>query len=520
MVVYAGIEDCGIQESHKLLLRVVDTGLGVPKDRESLLFQPFSQLASDPKRKEGGTGLGLVISQKLIKLLGGDIGYHPGKSGGSEFWFTVPLRPPTDISNPGVRDSLEGKRILVVSRCEEMSLILTKQLSLKKCLVNIVTRLHELAQLPKFVGNDFDLLIIDSPRDGDDWRPIVTSFRSAFGQSTPILLLNGSPESLVQVDAMSAKVSSISRSPLRQSILYGYVADLTKAPWQEDFISQETDRQARISREFGRYKVKAKRILVAEDNAINQRVAVSMLERIGVECDAVSDGREAVTAANMFQYDAILMDCRMPVLDGFEAAREIRKISDYYKRIPIIAVTANATRSDVQNSKEASMNGFLSKPIALSDLWAALVDHLGVAEFPSSTIMKLRTHGERAGSGINLSVINSLKSVSTKLGNNLLDEVIDLFISNTPLLLIELKRAVVENDSKSVEAIAHKIKGSARNIGATSLSEQCTKLEEMGELGTLVGSIEILEALESEYDRAASYLKSEYTSATDGTALS
>jgi len=512
VIVRARLDEATSEFRPVLHFSIIDTGAGVPFGRRAQLFQPFSQLASDPKRKEGGTGLGLVISKKIVKLLGGDIGYHPAKDVGSVFWFTVPLMPSVGTENPGVRDSLEGKRILLVSKCEQLSSSVNEHLSLKKCQTTVDTdvRILEGFDQQDRSNPDFDLAIVDSPSSGHQWKAVVDRFRRAYGDSIPILLLNGNLEPLVHFDVMNAKVASISRSPLRQSVLYGYVAELTKAPWQEDFVLRENDRQERLSQDFSTFRVKAARVLIAEDNAINQKVAMSMLDRLGLESDAVSDGGEAVAAANAFEYDAILMDCRMPVLDGFEAAKAIRKISEHYKHIPIIAVTANAMKSDIQKCKDAQMDAHLSKPIVLNDLRAALSELIGVETLAGEFSIEPSVSPGKLEQGINRSVIDSLKNVSTKLGNNLLQEVIDLFLTNTPALIAELKQAIDQSDSRSIETLAHKVRGSARNIGASFLSDQCTRLETMGEEGALDGCEEILQEIESEFDRTAKFLKFVY----------
>ncbi len=517
VVVHINLDKNSTVNNPVLRFEVVDTGTGVPSERQSLLFQPFTQLATDPKRKEGGTGLGLVISKKLVNIMGGEIGYC-AQDPGSMFWFTVPLRPPVKEKNPGVRDSLEGKRILLISQCPYLKSIVQMQLELKKCHVELVAKIEEIFPFyqKKSMGQSFDIIIVDLPSKALSWKSLIKEIRKVCDHEAPVLLLNSTPEPLVNYDVMQEKVSSIYRSPLRQSVLYGYIAELTNARWQEDFTTRETDRHERLSQCFSRFKLKAKRVLVAEDNAINQKVAVSMLERIGLESDAVSDGQEAVSAAKSFAYDAILMDCRMPVLDGFEATKEIRKISEHYKQIPIIAVTANAMKDDIQNCKNAMMNGHLAKPIGINDLRAALAKYLGEEVLQNENVINFPIRESNKITGINTSVIESLKKVSTKLGNNLLYEVIDLFITNTPQLFSDLKKAIAEGDAKSVEALAHKIKGSSRNIGASLLSEKCAELETMGESGILEGCEEILESMIIEYRRAAAFLKSEYESSVEG----
>lgn len=504
VVVRGTLAENSTEQNQILKFSVKDSGVGIPPDRQSLLFQPFTQLASDPKRKEGGTGLGLVIAKKLVTIMGGEIGYSRADNGGSEFWFTVSLAPPVQLMNIGVRESLVNKEILIAGKGEPLLSVLREQLLTKKCKVTV---LNYRESTPALLSKKFDLAIIES--NDPSWKGRVKEIRQGVNHELPILLLNSNPEPIINIDAMQFKVSTISSTPLRQSVLYGYVADLTNASCQEDFAVRENGRQERLLNEFSDSRINAKRVLVAEDNAINQKVAISMLDRLGIEADAVSDGKEAVSAARAFNYDAILMDCRMPVLDGFEAAREIRNISDHYKRIPIIAVTANAGKADIEKCRRATMDHHLSKPIALHDLRLALADQLGV-----ETKQADRVHGSAgapaADDWMNRGVLESLRNVSSKLGNNLLNEVIELFLANTPELFLELQKGISDKDHKVVESLAHKIKGSARNIGAATLSECCTKLESEAEVGNLDNANDWLSAMRIEFDRAAQYLQKEF----------
>lgn len=202
VIVRGTLDANSTDEDVRLRFTITDTGVGVPAGRQSLLFQPFTQLASDPKRKEGGTGLGLVIAKKLVTFMGGEIGYCPASTGGSEFWFTVSLKHPRQVKNIGTRESLANKEILLVSDNEQLCSIVTKQLEIKKCRVTTLGQNTAKAASSK----KYDLAIIES--NDSSWKGRIREIRSGINQDLPALLLNGSREPLINLDAMQFRVSS------------------------------------------------------------------------------------------------------------------------------------------------------------------------------------------------------------------------------------------------------------------------------------------------------------------------
>jgi signal transduction histidine kinase/CheY-like chemotaxis protein len=361
----------------KLLIEVIDSGIGIPKDRLNRLFKSFSQVDTSTTRKYGGTGLGLVISKRLIKMMGGKIDVTSEEKKGSTFWFTAVFEK-QDLSQglSGTEkfpENIQGKRILGVDDNAINREIIFTYLKSWQCDPKVVsTGKAALAQLIRGArdGKPYDLLISDMmmPKmDGMELARLIKKNKDL--DSTRIIMLTSCG---TQGDGAKIKESGLDgyfSKPIKQSDLYNAIISILGiAKSQEDHPKKQIITRHTLTES----KKRNTRILLAEDNRINQKVALHQLEKFGYRADIAITGKAVITALEKHSYDLILMDIQMPEMDGYEATQRIRAMEDHRKDIPIIAMTANAMSGDREKCLEAGMNDYISKPVKPENLLKAI----------------------------------------------------------------------------------------------------------------------------------------------------
>lgn len=497
----------------RIAISVTDTGLGIYSGDFKKLFVPFSQIQTEFNRRHSGTGLGLVISKKLTELMGGKVTVESAIGKGSSFAFSfcfgvVGEQDESDANKP--LDGPSGHRLALVTRNE----VVASAIDAAAIAHGYTVDCPELAAIcPK----QYDLLVWDhEPGDAANLLPKEVRELRAEYPNLPIIILNkGFAEELDP----ELRLSHIDRYPLKPGTLMRFVRDLIGRTEEQDFRDSELERQARFAHKFENQPLAGLRILVAEDNAINQKVIMAMLEQLGVVSDAVSNGQEAVAAAKQVSYNAVLMDCRMPVMDGYEAALAIRSLPNY-ATVPIIAVSANARKSERFKSDAASMDHHLAKPITIESLKQCLESYLllGREEAEGSQLAgDLRSSLDQQGLGatgmtdvLKVSVLESLENISEKLGNDLVKEVLEIFLAQTPGIIKDLAEAVASANYELVGSTAHKLKGGARNIGAMRVAQICELIEDdPARTGSVTLSKQLI-ILKQEYTVAEEALKSRY----------
>jgi signal transduction histidine kinase/DNA-binding response OmpR family regulator len=367
----------GLVEAHDdtALLRfaVTDTGIGIPPEVQARLFQAFSQADGSTTRKYGGTGLGLTISQRLVTLMGGTIGVESTPGQGSTFWFTVRLAPrPAPAEATGATlPELRGVHVLCVDDHATNRTILEAQLTAwgmqASCVVDGATALARL-RAAHADGQPYDLAILDYQMPGMDGLELAQAIK-ADPVLAPIrmVLLSSVSQRGQRSAAQQAGIAAALTKPVRQSHLYNCLMTVMGATAERTVVSPATHRQenAQIPLHV--------RVLVAEDNVINQTVAVRLLEKLGCRIDVSANGQEAVTMLAQFTYDVVLMDCQMPEMDGFAATAVIRqREASTDRHVPIIAMTANAMQGDREDCLAAGMDDYVSKPVTFETLVAML----------------------------------------------------------------------------------------------------------------------------------------------------
>lgn len=350
----------------ELDFEIRDTGIGISADKIDKLFKPFSQVDSSTTRKYGGTGLGLVICEKLVRLMGGHIIVENNEAGGTTFRFTIQSiisQQPTRTYVHHNMGALEGKRILVIDDNLTNRNILKKQLEHWKIVPVLAASGKDALQILD-QASDYDLVLSDMQMPEMDGKDLATRIKQKYPNLPIVLLSSVGDERLKEHDKL---FSAVLTKPVKQDVLLKHILILLKKQTVE--AAYEAESVKKLSIDFsGKYPLK---IMIAEDNPINQILAERVLNKLGYEPEKVMNGQEAIQALNAHHFDVILMDIQMPIMDGFDATKQIRLQKKSVQPV-IIAMTANAMQGDREMCIQAGMDDYISKPIKLEDLVAML----------------------------------------------------------------------------------------------------------------------------------------------------
>ena len=491
---------------------VQDTGIGVPADKMNSLFDHFTQADASTTRQYGGSGLGLAISKQLVTLMGGEIGVSSCVGEGSHFWFSVelPLNLKT-VTTPLPMTDLTGTRILVVddhaiSRravCEQLQSagLRTEQADGGKNALHLLRTAQEIGQpyqialinyrMPEIDGEQLGRAIKADPTLHDTLLVLLTSV----GQ-------RGDAERFTE-----AGFSAYLIKPVRQSQLLGSLATIRAAHQQGTSTPLVTrhllaESHAAEQAVLSAYNETAApfnaRVLLVEDNVVNQKVAIGMLEKLGCRVDIAGNGREAFDMVQQFPYDVVFMDCHMPEMDGYEATRCIRRCeadqpthgtSACPPATPIIAMTANAMQGDRETCLDAGMDDYVSKPVKPQELRTVLQRWLSQPDASASTPS---SPPEPTG-------MDMQKALTFFEGNRqILNEFITLFLKSVPSLIVQIQQAINQASAQDLMYAAHRLKGSVGYLGAKGAFACARHLEQMGRQGDLSQARAVLTALEAE----------------------
>jgi len=484
---------------HELTFSVRDTGIGIPADRLGRLFQSFSQVDASTTRRYGGTGLGLAISLRLTEMMGGRIGVTSEEGVGSDFHFSiraaateVPVQIHRDLS--GIQPTLRGKRVLVVDDNATNRRIVTAHLDIWGLTSRASESPLEALEWVR-AGERFDVAILDMHMPEMDGVALARAIRPLpAGATLPLVLFTslGRREARAEDEGFAAYL----HKPIKPSQLFdALVSVLADQP-----IHVTAGRSARSDLDPDMAARHPLRILLAEDNVVNQKVALRLLAQMGYRADVAANGLEAIEAVERQTYDVVLMDVQMPELDGFEASREINR------RWPggrprIVAMTANAMQGDRELCVAAGMDDYVAKPIRVEELVAAL-EHSPAHRDAASAAGPTEPAAPAAGAVDRAGV----ESLGATTGGPFVAELIDTFGEDARELLATLRRSLGATDLDAFRRAAHSLKSTAESLGAAGLAALARDLEATARAGSLDGAAGRLDRLTEHYERAASAL--------------
>ena len=497
-----------------LRFAVRDTGIGIAPDALGRLFRPFTQADGSMARRYGGTGLGLAISRQLAEMMGGGVGVASTPGSGSTFWFTARFGVAEGAGlPPGVAPALDGLRVLLVDDNATERDILERLLrSWGPEVVTAATgpEAMDALQIAQTAGRPIRIALVDESMpvtDGFTLARVVKGDPSL--APTRLILLAEPGHRSIAGRTVAAGIAAYLRKPIHQADLRATLLRL--ATGDQVVVSAPT-----VVETPEDTALVGVRILVAEDNTVNARIAATLLARFGATVDVATDGLEAVEAARQRGYDAILMDCQMPEVDGFEATRQIRDLEadGLRRRTPIIAMTANAMAGDRERCLQAGMDDYLAKPVHPAELRATLARHLGgaggdrrdagmpaAAAVPAGT----GTAGRPAdGPGhVDVPLVDAAQlrdlGILGEDGRNVLRELTNLFAVETPELIARIGDGIDGRTPNRVQAAAHTLKGSAGAIGAARIAILAADLDALAKAGSLDGAESLLSRIDGAF---------------------
>jgi signal transduction histidine kinase/DNA-binding response OmpR family regulator len=502
---------------------VSDTGIGLTPEAQKRIFNAFSQAESSITRKYGGTGLGLTISKQLVEKMGGEIGIESESGKGSTFWFTARLEKTqagqSEAASSLTERSLSSLRVLLVDSHANSRRVLDYYLSswgIQRASAeggkNAIEALYRAAT----EGKPYQAVILnrDLP-DVDGWELSRDIQAAPALSNVRIILLSPRKPGTNMEEAQLKDTMVCLHKPIRKSELYNCLAlldeaRLTAADPKDSPPAETTGDDLRFSAH----------VLLAEDNTVNQEVARAMLESYGCRVDVVDNGIEAVKKFTEATYDIVFMDCQMPVMDGYEATQRIKKeeneknspSDNTLNHKPIVAMTAHAMQDAQEKCLTAGMDDYLSKPFNREQLGAVLARWLSPV---SKSVHKgdqtpgAQTATRPKNSPLDSRVLEMLRELERQGAQNILTQLIQIYLETSPDHLKNLREAVVREDAEAIRKVAHSFKSSNGNMGALKLADMCKEMEEIGRTQETDKAEALLAGIETHYRVVQAALKEE-----------
>jgi PAS domain S-box-containing protein len=482
-------------DHYEVQFSVKDTGIGIPRDRVPDLFQAFTQVDASTTRKYGGTGLGLAISKRLTEIMGGRMWLDSEVGAGSTFHFTIVAGASGSqraLSFLQERSSaLAGKHVLVVDDNSTNRRILVKQALLWGMVPSAAASGIEALDLIRH-GHSFDVGILDMSMPEMDGLRLAAEIRKYRDNlALPLIMLTSLSHRPTPQDLQRVNFAAYLNKPIKPTALFDALAHSLKL----GVISAPTNTAPAPDGKLA--ESLPLKILVAEDNTVNQKVVQQLLAHLGYRADVVANGVEVLDALERQTYDVVLMDVQMPEMDGLEATRRLR-VRFGGEGPKVIAMTANAMPGDREKCLAAGMDGYVSKPIELADVRNALTTVVGV---PRQQVFTLDA------SIIDRRRIDQLLELQDDANPTLVAEIVELFFNDSPKHLANIASAIERDNPAELVSVAHRFLSSIENLGAVRMRGLCMELETLGRSGTTAGAEATLVRLRNEFDTARDHLR-------------
>jgi PAS domain S-box-containing protein len=489
------------QEDNDIVLQysVKDSGIGIPNDKLQKIFQSFTQVDSSTTRKYGGTGLGLAICKRLVELMGGKIWVESVKGEGSTFYFTIKTKishiNPPKIFLKSSLPALKNKRVLIVDDNDTNLQILTLQCRNWGMIPRAASRGED--ALAWLANNDpFDIAILDMlmpEMDGMELSRRIRELRTK--EELPIIMLTSA--GTLDVDKSETKIllSALVSKPIKQSQLYNIIVNTIL---KDDKIEIEKEKNVVLNKELSKsFPIK---ILVAEDNIINQKLILKILSQLGYKADVVGNGIEVIETLKRQRYDLILMDIQMPEMDGLEATRYINANWKSDEKPTIVAMTANVMHGDKDKCINAGMDDYLGKPVLIEDVQKIIIKWANFAK----TRKVVKRRNIKTSLMLDSDIIYGLKELDD---SNNFKEVINLYLEVAPALIDDIKLSFKKQEFDNLKKSAYNLKRASLNLGANRLAEVCLKVEAINGNHSYEELAQLIERLDNIYKLTHEELK-------------
>ena len=467
--------------NYNISFAVKDTGVGIPEDKLNKLFKPFSQVDSSISRNHGGTGLGLIISKRLTEMMGGSMTVQSQENEGTTFFFDINAERAKDESNFYQYKAIpvfEGKNILVLDGNKTSLNVMEEQI---KTWGMLPISISDSQSMEEYIdgGNALDGYVINLQTLDIDVLETIHHIRSQESEEKkPIILFTSVGEDLERIFNLKDEYIKVIGKPVKRKTLHHTLTELinksvgSEKPIIEDAVKDTTTLTEKP------FKLK---ILLVEDNLVNQKVALRILEKMGYDADLATNGLEAIESATIEDYDIIFMDLLLPKMDGIEATKRIRAEVSGRKNAKIIAMTADTMMNDREACVKAGMDDYTTKPINVDELKELIHKWKDIIEDEREAHLEEVKYKESITDIIDEKNITFINEVQTKEDIEFLVELFDIYIRELPILKTEIESAINNNEFERIKFLTHKLKGSALTLGVDSIADHCINIENAAE---------------------------------------
>ena len=507
----------------QLRFEVSDTGIGISSEAQAQIFQSFAQADVSTSSNYGGTGLGLAISKQLAELMHGEMNVESHLGEGSTFWFSARLEKEFSQTMMTNQDALAGVRIISVDDNKTNREILMHQLTSWGANHYSATNAQQAIEILRkatAVDQPYEMAILDMHMPDMDGLALARAITAdPVISKVPIVMLSSVPDDFGSVRNQPGIINYLTK-PIRQTELYnvltasiGHTVEVTKPETNKDSADVESE------------PCFQGRILLAEDNLINQEVVLGMLGGMDSQVDVVENGMAALEALSSRSYDLVLMDCQMPQMNGFEATIELRIREQQQnitidQRTPVIAMTANALQGDRERCLAAGMNDYISKPFktqefhALLQRWLVMqtskqVEAPKIQQEMITSIEANRPQQAESAAVLDQAALENVRVLQREDGPNSFVKIIRLYLETTPNSFEVLKDAISKHDAETLQREAHSLKASSATLGANDLAELCQEIEIMGQAGVFDDVTNLFSRLEQTHEKVCQALRNE-----------